>query len=182
MNYQNDELIDALAAQYVLGTLRGKARDRFESIKFVNALAREKVDYWESQLCIMSNKLESRDPSQEVWRNIQIRLGHIKELTPASKPQTQTKPNVWPWLSGLAVAASLVLAVLLVRVQTPIIEEINREPVAVVAVFNDSDSKPLWVIDVTDTSIVAKATQNVPILTDFDYQLWMVPSLSLIHI
>ena len=29
MNYENQTLIDMLAAEYVLGTLRGPARDRF---------------------------------------------------------------------------------------------------------------------------------------------------------
>ena len=31
MNYQRPELIDRLASEYVLGTLRGPARQRFEA-------------------------------------------------------------------------------------------------------------------------------------------------------
>jgi len=50
MNYDRPELIDRLAAQYVLGSLRGPARDRFERLIAASATVRRRVGHWERQL------------------------------------------------------------------------------------------------------------------------------------
>jgi len=46
MNYQHPQLLEELAAQYVLGTLRGRARRRFERYCAHNANALHAVRRW----------------------------------------------------------------------------------------------------------------------------------------
>src|SRR4029077_2827949 len=50
MNYGDPELIDLLAAEYVLGTLRGRARQRFERVATSNTPVRAGIAFWEERL------------------------------------------------------------------------------------------------------------------------------------
>ncbi|MCR9261065.1 MAG: hypothetical protein NXH95_15175 [Pseudomonadaceae bacterium] len=53
MNYERPELLDRLAAEYVLGTLHGAARRRFDRLFLESAAAREAVDSWQIRLAAM---------------------------------------------------------------------------------------------------------------------------------
>jgi len=91
----NRELVDRLAAEYVLGTLRGRARRRFERWLLspqVGAL----VHAWEDRLAGLEPPLKGVAPPPQVWTGIERRL-ELRKL--ARRPAAR-------WL---AVAASLVL-------------------------------------------------------------------------
>ena len=75
MNYNKPALIRALSAEYVLGTLRGKARDKFEKLKFSNENIQNEVAFWESKLNTMSLNVAPVEPDKKVWSNIQDQLG-----------------------------------------------------------------------------------------------------------
>ena len=47
MNYDNHNLIDHLAAEYVLGTLKGPARKRFARLLMTSDYARHATNQWE---------------------------------------------------------------------------------------------------------------------------------------
>jgi anti-sigma-K factor RskA len=69
----NRELLDRLAAEYVLGTLRFRARRRFERWLLspqVGAL----VKAWEERLAGLEPRLPSIAPPATVWRGIETRL------------------------------------------------------------------------------------------------------------
>ena len=73
MKTSNRELLDRLAAEYVLGTLRFRARRRFERWLLspqVGAL----VKAWEERLAALEPRLESIAPPASVWRGIEARL------------------------------------------------------------------------------------------------------------
>jgi len=101
----NRELLDRLAAEYVLGTLRFRARRRFERWLLspqVGAL----VKAWEERLAGLEPHLPSIAPPATVWRGIETRL-KLRKLGRASVTRY------------LAIAASLLffamLGVLAVR-------------------------------------------------------------------
>lgn len=97
MKTANRELLDRLAAEYVLGTLRHRARRRFERWLLspqVGAL----VKAWEDRLAGLEPRLEPVTPPESAWRGIEDKL----ELR-----KSHRKPAV-RWL---AVAASLVFFV-----------------------------------------------------------------------
>ena len=50
MRYGNPQLRDKLASEYVLGTLRGRARARFESVMRYDPSLRSLVTAWENRL------------------------------------------------------------------------------------------------------------------------------------
>jgi anti-sigma-K factor RskA len=93
MKSGNRELVDRLAAEYVLGTLRGRARRRFERW-LVSPQVGDIVKGWEERLAGLEPRLDKVTPPTTVWRGIENRL----ELR--RKPATR-------WL---AIAASLIFA------------------------------------------------------------------------
>lgn len=94
----NRELVDRLAAEYVLGTLRGAARRRFERW-LVSPQVEALVRAWEERLSGLEPALRGVAPSPAVWQGIEKRLG--------LRRPARTPPMRW-----LAIAASLVLVVL----------------------------------------------------------------------
>jgi len=88
-------LIDRLAAEYVLGTLRGRARSRFEHWRGSSALVADHCEIWEQHLAPMAERLRPMAPPPEALARIKRRLG-------------LTAPAGLRWASALAVVALLV--------------------------------------------------------------------------
>ena len=74
MNYQHPQLIEELAAQYVLGTLRGRARRRFERYCKQNSNALHAVRRWEERLVDLLAGVVPVAPSAVVWDQIKFRV------------------------------------------------------------------------------------------------------------
>jgi anti-sigma-K factor RskA len=72
------EALHALAGEYVVGTLRGQARRRFESLVRHDREAREILERWESALTPLAERLAPVEPPARVWRAIESRLGGTK--------------------------------------------------------------------------------------------------------
>ena len=70
MNYTKPELLDALAGQYVLGTLKGLARKRFQRLLLSSSKAREAIFMWEQNLNNLASAITPQAPSDSVWENI----------------------------------------------------------------------------------------------------------------
>jgi len=76
MNYRdNPELQDRLAGEYVLGTLRGRARSRFQAWLRDDARLRRTVAEWEGRLAPLAAGVAEVAPPGRVWRAIQARIG-----------------------------------------------------------------------------------------------------------
>ena len=71
----DDGLLDELAGEYVLGTLDGEARARFESRLSDDSDAQQAVAQWEARLSPLTNaEAEELPPSDAVWATIKGRL------------------------------------------------------------------------------------------------------------
>ena len=75
MNLFLGELPERLAAEYVLGTLTGGARRRFEALLPAHPALRNAVAGWEKRLLPMALKAETVQPTAAVWNAIEARLG-----------------------------------------------------------------------------------------------------------
>ena len=93
MNIRNRELVDRLAAEYALGTLRGRARRHFERW-LVSPQVGSMVKAWEERLAGLEPRLERSLPSASVWRDIESRL-HLRA------------PRRAPAMRWMAIAASV---------------------------------------------------------------------------
>lgn len=129
MNYADPKLRRALAAEYVLGTLTGAARRRFERLCAAADGAEWVAErrFWEQRLAMLDNNLQPQSPPETVWIGLQRCIandaGKVVPLhtTPVVAPRNRLLQS---W-AVLATAASVVLAVLLVQVY-------QRPPVTVV--------------------------------------------------
>ena len=74
MKHDQPQLIDALASEYVLGTLRGAARRRFERWQNAEWHVASRVRTWEGRLIPLTLGLPPIAPSQEVWEKIEARI------------------------------------------------------------------------------------------------------------
>jgi len=108
VNYDRPELLDKLASEYVLGTLRGRARRRFEQVLRLRPAARSAVHAWEDRLGRLAASVAPIKPPDRVWSAIETRL------SPA--PQARAKSSWLDWLKpvvGFAFGAALTVGLVL---------------------------------------------------------------------
>jgi len=109
MDYGRRDRADALAAEYVIGAMRGGARRRFESLLPAHAVLREAAVAWQERLMPLTAVLEQVPPSGEVWRRISDRLDRRKSVVAGAWQRL----SFWRGLSAFATVATIALAVLL---------------------------------------------------------------------
>jgi anti-sigma-K factor RskA len=125
MDYARETLIDALAAQYVAGTLRAGARRRFEALLPGHPALREAVHAWQARLLPLAGTVVPVAPPASVWRAVEARLWPQARSLAAAAATEAAAPwwqrlALWRGLSGLATAAVLVLTVALLRTPPPL--------------------------------------------------------------
>lgn len=175
MNYLTEERKNALASEYVLGTLQGRARVRFQALLMQHRSMRHVLWQWESRLNTLGGSLPAVAPRPELWQKIQRQLGFNDAELPANvvrMPQAPAKPTqtrTWQWLTGAATAAALVLAVFVVIPQAP-----SERTETQIAVVQSEKAQALWSIELGKSELVVTATDNFKALPDQDYELWMV--------
>ncbi len=126
MRYDDAKLHRLLAAEYVLGLLRGPARRRFERLAATRAEIMAEQRFWESRFAVLGTALPPVDAPERIWTNLahQISVVETTKVTPI-KRATPAAPNVpkaaspWRIVAGLAVAAAVVAVVLVGQRNAP---------------------------------------------------------------
>ena len=161
MRYSDPELQRRLAGEYVLGTLQGRARARFERLLRRDSGLRDEVAVWQEQLMPLASALPPIAPPTRVWRNLQTRLG--------MRATTRFSLAFWRNLgliSSTAVAAlALYIAIAPLRAPGP----------AYVAVIADAQAKPAWIVSTRDTTLTIKALTPRTLAANQSLELWLLP-------
>ena len=76
-----DEAQDALAAEYVLGTLSGDEREHAEALLAIDPGFAESVRLWERRLGELNVMVEAVEPPPSVWEKIAKEIGHVAPAT-----------------------------------------------------------------------------------------------------
>jgi len=165
MKPDNYERNHALAAEYVVGTLQGAARRRFERWMMVSARVRRQVWYWERRLQPFNESLPEEVAPRAVWNSIEQRLFPATAPVAARWWQTLT---AWRWSTGIAVLG--VFALLLWTPSPPVVTHY-------VGVVQSQQAEPLWLVNASgDQRLSVKAMPPVqPADGGRDYQLWLLP-------
>ena len=107
--YDDDQ--DALAAEYVLGTLSGDERDQAEALLVIDPGFAEIVRVWERRLGELNVMVEAVEPPPEVWDKIKTEIGGAEpraateaEIVPpaSKKPAPETAPSTSPDMAAAA--------------------------------------------------------------------------------
>ncbi|NCP64715.1 MAG: anti-sigma factor [Paraglaciecola sp.] len=169
MNYLSQPRRDALAAEYVLGTLRGAARKRFTRLLMQFPALRESVAMWEQHINALGEQIQPVAPDPAVWEKVKQRLA-FAGTSPSNVVSLPLKTNPW-WkgMSLLASAAALILAILLVQLQP-----VAPLPAQQFTVMQNDSKQSLWLIEITTQTIETYASKNVLQRQQNDYQLWMI--------
>lgn len=173
MNYNDDELRNRLASEYVLGTLHGQARVRFEDLMRGDASLRRIVDSWQQKIGPMSEALTSVNPPARVWKGIEQRLGFNHDCSESLLARFWNHLTLWRGLGLTTTIASFVLvAYLMVFSTQPII--VNQY----VAVMTNSQQQVSWMV--TTNSLNQQATIKVlnsqMLPANKAFELWMLPT------
>lgn len=109
---QHPDLLDKLAAAYALGTLRGPARRRFETLARQSPVVRTAAHLWQERLMSLTELQQAQAPGPNVWKRIENMLA--AEARPAAGPDPAESAaqrlllrarNLW---RGAAVAVAVV--------------------------------------------------------------------------
>jgi anti-sigma-K factor RskA len=106
MKYAHPELIDHLASAYVLGTLAGPARRRFERLQRDRADVQLAVAEWQARLGPLSHAVPPQLPSPKVWAAIAARTHPVTLAAKARAPWAG-----WLRATGFGAAGLIVGAV-----------------------------------------------------------------------
>jgi anti-sigma-K factor RskA len=149
----------------VLGTLRGEDRRLFEKILAHDTAIQSEVARWEQSLVTANETALQKQPEPRVWSNI---LDQIRQSDHAQEPgeiaatlsapsselsgsvhhlPSRVKPRArfWPTVAGLATAASLVLAVVVLQLLVKQEPTLRVDGVAVV--LSDEGRVPYYLVE-----------------------------------
>jgi len=136
MRYRDQQLRDALAAEYALGTLQGRARRRFERSLKDDPGLRELVAQWQRRLSPLDALAEPAQPPTRVWRAIRERI-----------QRGSRRQGVWANLSFWRAAAlgSAAVALALAAVLA-MLAPARHAPETMVAVMSGADASPAMTV------------------------------------
>lgn len=107
MNYIRPELLDKLAAEYVVGTLHGGARRRFQRLLREHPSARLAVEIWEERMAPMSERLSAAPASDKLWQSIQARIAPQPAPSAVKKQGWLSRWLDWRTLGTLTTGLAL---------------------------------------------------------------------------
>jgi anti-sigma-K factor RskA len=169
LRYQNPELQDLLASNYVTGTLRGPARKRMKTLMREDAALQKRVRQWESKLQPLHQVTPEITPKKSTWANI------AKAINGAADPLMEKilkRLRFYKYLSATAMTCALVIAVM---AWAPMQQE---KPAAInyVAVMKDNQEQPSMVVTLTkEGRVLALDMLEKPTLeTNQNLQLWAI--------
>jgi anti-sigma-K factor RskA len=103
--------LDALCGEYLIGTLRGPARRRFEQLLKGPAVS-QRLRYWETNFTPRYSRMIETRPSPQVWKRLEKTLGFARP--------SWFRRMAWP--VAVTAALALIVGVLLVRQTTETVQ------------------------------------------------------------
>ena len=169
--YRNPELRDKLAAEYVVGTLRGRARGRFQALLRYDPDLRRIVAGWEARLTPLAAAAGEIAPPARVWQAVMRRIAGA-----ARGGGSRAGLAFWRGLAVTSTAFVLILGAFIGVAPRP------EPPMAMVAVMNDDKGQPALVVSwppmkaMRDPYIRVKIVQEHPVMAPgTTWEMWMLP-------
>ncbi|WP_332852620.1 anti-sigma factor [Duganella sp. S19_KUP01_CR8] len=166
----NAPLRDKLAAEYVLGTLKGGARRRFEGQMHNDAALRRIVVEWQDRLVPLAEFSTARQPRKQVWLGIERRL-NLPRAHAAWQFWRNDSLTFWRSLGvvSTAVAALLVVTIGVRTLQAPQLDY--------VATLTDDKAQTALLLtgDSRHQAMTVRVVGAAAVPGDKSLELWAVP-------
>jgi anti-sigma-K factor RskA len=184
MNYDKPELRDRLASEYVLGTLHGRARRRFQRLMKNDPALRAAVEFWEHELMPMAAPLSAPMPSADLWNRVAARVA------PAARGAPE-KQGFARWLQSLLeprtlgmLATGLFLGLSLSIVMPPLLDRGGEDtgdrqlPASYAGILNDANGHPAMLVSSRRYGRIVdiKLLRPIGLGQDQVLQLWALPN------
>ena len=171
MKLGNPELRSKLASEYVLGTLHGGARRRFEDYLKRDAALRADVVRWETHLSPLAERLAPVDPHVRVWKKIETRLGGASSAAVVGK-----KAGLWESLSfwrSLGMGASGLAVALLATMLT--LKPVEQSPTLTAVLAEDNNVARVFVEQSKPGLLTVRMVTPWKTMNGMALELWVVP-------
>ena len=126
--YQNPEIFEQLAIEYVVGALHGRARKRFEALMETHFYLQATVEAYEHKFAHLVELLPEAQPSDQVWKNLDAHINASTQLSPVLDKA--------PWWRSFFNAKSYgLLATALILSAVMLFNPMTGSPIAYTAVL-----------------------------------------------
>ena len=180
------ELLELLAASHALGTLRGGARRRFETLAREQAPVRAAALIWQGRLASMTELQPAIVPDAVVWTRIRNMIDAEQAQIALERQRDAAapiKPEPGGWLRSLvlwrgATAAGVLATVVAAMVGFNLREQLRNAPaVQYVAVLSDDKSAASMLVtfDPKKHQLVLQRVGSYSEGSDKSLQLWALP-------
>jgi anti-sigma-K factor RskA len=167
VKYSNPQLREGIVAEYVLGTLQGAARRRFERSLKDDPQLRQLVAQWQNRLAPLDELAKPVQPPARVWRDIEARIAGPRRRTRLSDV------GFWRGASILSAACALLLAIFIMLQPRPTAERM------VVVMYNEQNTPAMTVSWPMKPRGVPKLRIRVVSHDEMQpgtaWELWMLP-------
>jgi anti-sigma-K factor RskA len=162
--------LDALCGEYLLGTLRGPARRRFERALREEPLVAARLRHWQGLLAPRYSSMIETPPPASAWPRLERELGLSRYRTPWHR-----RLPLW---RGWAIAATAV-AVLAIGLQLlPIDIEYAGPPLTEIAQLSGPGdvARIRAALSADRRTLELRATRPVLAGPSQSYELWLIPA------
>ncbi|HEY1997017.1 anti-sigma factor [Paraburkholderia sp.] len=191
------QLLDLLAAEYALGTLRGGARRRLQLYAERDVVIRRSLEEWQTRLEPMAELVPARMPSPAVWDAIERRLGiaAARGAAPRAALEAPRPTRSWfdnlafwrGWAIGVTVLAAMAVVVAVRSLlpfgatSPPPSQTVAQQPeaeVSHVAVLNNKDAQPVLLVawDEAHSTMTLHRLAEVGLPAGKAMELWGIPA------
>jgi len=167
------ELRDRLASEFVLGTLRGPARRRFQEYLKRDAALRADVARWEAHLTPLADHLPEVDPPARVWSRIEAQLDRSGG-TKSAAATTGFWGSIGFWRT-LGLGASGLAAVLLFSMLTVKPVPLDQEPVLTAVLAEDNNDARIYIEQPKSNLLTVKMVKPWKANGGIAHELWVIP-------
>jgi len=170
MRHDQPQLIDALASEYVLGTLRGAARRRFERWQSAEWHVATRVRAWEGRLMPLALGLAPIAPSPGVWERIEERIRSADAPPAPAGRRARARPALRALAAVLVLCAIFAGAYVAWRMTEPL-------HLQTVATIKGAQGPVVWSIqlDSRREHLRAVALAGAAARPGHSFELWALP-------
>jgi anti-sigma-K factor RskA len=168
MKLENTPSLDALCGEYLLGTLQGRARQRFERALREEARVALRLRHWQDVFAPRYSKMVEVQPSPQSWNRLERELGLSRYRTPWHR-----RLGFW---RGFAAAATAALALGIgFEMLRPLATEPALTPIAQLEGKADA-ARVTAALSRDRNTLELHAARPVVAGPAQSYELWLIPA------